>query len=98
MLTHPCPCRFRNGSWFKKREGTIIQVNQCSFQLTKVFYEKYKRDWEQWKVLFEGFDIHSSSREIVILKFRYALVLFPFFPFFFLLPLYWFLYFYKHRH
>lgn len=64
--------QFPNGSWFKKREGTIIQVGGRNFQLTKVFRETYRMIWEEWTVYFEGFNIDSPSREIVVLKFRYA--------------------------
>ncbi|OJJ50426.1 hypothetical protein ASPZODRAFT_129056 [Penicilliopsis zonata CBS 506.65] len=67
---------FPSGSWFKKRENTLVQVDGREFRLAKVIHESYLDGGNLWKVLFEGFPTDDPC-QTVILKYRYEYYLLP---------------------
>lgn len=78
---------FPNGSFFKKKERTTIQVDSQTIYLTKVIKEEYCGRGETYKVLFEGEiipegyncqedpDLDLGLGRSVIVKFIYQYVL-----------------------
>ncbi|OJJ42403.1 hypothetical protein ASPZODRAFT_147389 [Penicilliopsis zonata CBS 506.65] len=69
-------CHFPTGSWFKKREDSIVAVAGRNFRLLRVFYGSYSKERNAWKVLFDGVEVHNgdlNGDEMVVLRFRYQL-------------------------
>ena len=70
MAKEPSELTFPSGSFFKKREGSIITVNGHDFRLTRVLKES--NSWQvEWTVIFEADMISTTPPQPVILKFRY---------------------------
>lgn len=69
------PCHFPNGSFFKKREGSTLQVGEQTVSLDKVIKETFSSFLSDYTVLFEGRAMTdqegSENDQPVVLKLFY---------------------------
>lgn len=73
MTDWTCDTSFPNGTFFKKNEGTDVDVSGLNFRLIRVMRESYMGPYGGYVVFFEGKPVEDSGikDEAVILKFRY---------------------------